>query len=368
MTVRVQVAVRDVGMYGGIGRYVTELAEGIPRLDDIDASVVMIGDAFSPWSLGLPRIAAPTIPLGRSLALLKLPRTGDRVTHFPLHETTPIFAACRGPLVMTIHSVEPLYMSRSEIYGSAGPRFARLPFRMLRSTRRRISRVVTPSAFERDRIAEHLWISPEQIDVIPHGVRRSVFFPADRTAAAEAVRERFGISGPYVLYVGHHQPQKNVARLIKAFLSLNRNDMTLAIAGNIEGCATQYATEAAGSPLVRYLGVVHDDRELAQLYRAAHLFCFPSLHESFGLPALEAMASGCAVIAARGTGLEETVGAAAKLFDPRSVDEIADRLESVVSDDVERERLVADGLERAKRFTWDRSLRAHAETYRRASA
>jgi glycosyltransferase involved in cell wall biosynthesis len=368
VTVRVLLAVRDVGIYGGIGRYVGELADGLPRLDDIDASVVTIGDALSPWARDWPRIAAPAIPLGRSLALLKLSRTGDRVTHFPLHETTPIFALCRGPLVMTIHSVEPLYMSRSEIYGSARPRFARLPLQMLRSTRRRISRIVTPSAFERDRIVEHLRIPAERIDVIPHGVQRNVFFPADRAAATEAVRERFGISGPYVLYVGHHQPQKNVARLIKAFVSLNRDDVTLAIVGNIERCATEYATEAAGSPLVRYLGVIHDDRELAQLYRGARVFCFPSLHESFGLPALEAMASGCAVIAAKGTGLEETVGGAAKLFDPRSVDEIADRLESVVSDDAERDRLVAEGLERARAFTWDRSLEAHAETYRRASA
>jgi glycosyltransferase involved in cell wall biosynthesis len=364
---RALLAVRDIGTYGGIGRYIAELATRLPRLPDLDAEVIVIGDASSPWARDVPRISVPNIPLGGSLALLKLPRD-ERVTHFPFHETTPFFAAMRRPIVMTIHSIEPLYLPRSEIQGGEKTRFHRLPLQILRALRTRVDRVVTPSAFERDKIVEHLQIAGERVDVIPHGVRHEVFFPGDREAAAANVRTQWGLDAPYLFYVGHHQPQKNVARLIEAFVSLARNDVILAIAGNTERCAAEYAEVAHNSANIRYLGPIGDDSMLAELYRGALGFCFPSLHESFGLPALEAMASGCAVIAARGSGLEQTVGDAAALFDPRSVEEIAERLELILVDDAERRRLAAAGLARAAAFTWERSIKEHATSYRKASA
>ncbi|HEY8723854.1 MAG TPA: glycosyltransferase family 1 protein [Gaiellaceae bacterium] len=364
---RALLAVRDIGAYGGIGRYIAELATRLPHLADLDAEVIVIGRTSSPWAQDVPRISVPNIPLGGSLALLKLPRV-ERVTHFPFHETTPFFAAMRGPIVMTIHSVEPLYLPQSEIQGDGRTRFHKLPLQILRASRSRIERVVTPSAFERDKIVAHLQIADERVDVIPHGVRHEVFFPGDREAAAAKVRAQWGLNTPYLFYVGHHQPQKNVARLIKAFVSLRRDDVVLAIAGNTERCAAEYAEAADGSTTVKYLGPIIDDSILAELYRGAVGFCFPSLHESFGLPALEAMASGCAVIAARGSGLEQTVGDAAALFDPRSVEEIAERLALILDDDVERRRLAAAGLARAAAFTWERSAKEHATSYRKASA
>lgn len=363
MSVHVRLAVRDVGTYGGIGRYVAELVEGLRRVDGVDAEVTVIGQAVSPWAAGTRHITTPRMPLGGSLAILKLPRD-RRLVHFPLHETTPFFVACSGPVVMTIHSVEPLYMPRDEI----GSHLHTLPFRLLRATRRRLARVITPSAFERDRIAEHLRVPVERIDVIPHGVRHDVFRPGAGVAARKSVRDRWGLPDSYFLYVGHHQPQKNVANLIRAFASLDRDDVVLAIAGDTSACAAEYDQASRGKATVRYLGAITDDTELVDLYRGTIAFCFPSLHESFGLPALEAMASGSPVVAARGSGLQQTVGDAALLFDPRSVEELAEQLERLLDDDDERERLAAAGLARASGFTWDRSVLAHVETYRSAVA
>jgi glycosyltransferase involved in cell wall biosynthesis len=364
---RVRLAVRDIGVYGGIGRYVSELAIRLPRVTELDAQVMVIGHASSPWARDVPRVSVPNIPLGGSLALLKLPRD-ERVTHFPFHETTPLFAAIRGPIVMTVHSVEPLYLPRAEIQGDTQARLHKLPLQMLRAMRRRIDRVVTPSTYERDMIVEHLHFAHERVDVIPHGVRHDVFSPGDRVEATDAVRGRWGLDAPYLFYIGHHQPQKNVTRLIEAFVSLGRNDVTLAIAGNTERCAADYAAKAKGATNIKYLGPIADDSMLVELYRGAVGFCFPSLHESFGLPALEAMACGCPVVAARGSGLEQTVGEAAALFDPRSVDEIAERLTLILDDAAERSRLSAAGLGRAAAFTWERSVEEHAISYRKAAA
>jgi alpha-1,3-rhamnosyl/mannosyltransferase len=364
---RVLLAVRDIGVYGGIGRYISELAIRLPRVPELDTQVIVIGHASSPWARDVPRVSVPNVPLGGSLALLRLPRDRRLVTHFPFHETTPLFATIRGPVVMTVHSVEPLYLPPSEIQGTAQTRFHALPLQMLRAARRRIDRVVTPSAFERDKIVEHLHIAHDRVDVIPHGVRHEVFFPGDRVAATESVRARWGLDAPYLFYVGHHQPQKNVTRLIEAFVSMSRDDVTLAIAGDTARCAADYAAAANGASNIRYLGPIADDSMLVELYRGAVGFCFPSLHESFGLPALEAMASGCPVAAARGSGLEQTVGEAAALFDPRSVEEIAERLTLILDDEAERSRLTEAGLAQAAAFTWERSVDEHAISYRKAS-
>jgi glycosyltransferase involved in cell wall biosynthesis len=365
---RVRLAIRDVGPQGGIGRYVTELVGGLPAVEGIEVHPVVIGRAISDWAIGMPNVDVPRMPLGGSLALLRLPRRSDEVTHFPLHETTPVFAALGGPIVMTIHSVEPTYMLRSELSDADDSKVSTLPFHVLRLVRRRIARVVTPSAYERDRIVENLGFEPDRVDVIPHGVDHDVFSPGDRAEAAELVKARWGIVGPYVLYVGHHQPQKNVERLIAAFRSLRRDDVTLAIAGNTNRCAARYERASRGAANVNYLGEVTDDYDLARLYRAARVFCFPSLHESFGLPALEAMACGCPVVAARGSGLEQTVGDAALLFDPRSVDELAAQLASILHEDSMGRRLGGAGIARAASFTWDECVRAHAATYRKAAA
>jgi glycosyltransferase involved in cell wall biosynthesis len=352
----VRLAVRDVGTYGGIGRYVAELVDGLRRSDDVDLSLTIVGPARSPWATGASRLKTPSVPLGGSLALLRLPRD-HRVLHFPLHETTPLFAASAGRIVMTIHSVEPMYMPRSEL--AFGGSVSKLPFRLLRTTRQRLARVVTPSAYEAARIEEHLHIPTDRIDVIPHGVRHEIF--NSHAHATEPNHDR-----PYLLYVGHHQPQKNVARLIRAFVSLGLADVDLLIGGEIGDCAGPYREAAGDSRNIRYLGRIVDDVSLAGYYRNALAFCYPSLHESFGLPVLEAMACGCPVAAARGTGLEETVGRAGLLFDPRSIDEIAERLTELV-EGTPHSQLTAAGIQRAAGFTWQRSVQAHITTYETAS-
>jgi alpha-1,3-rhamnosyl/mannosyltransferase len=123
----------------------------------------------------------------------------------------------------------------------------------------------------------------------------------------------------------------------------------------------------------RLTGRVHlvghvEDEQMPALYSAARALLFPSLYEGFGLPALEAMASGTPVIASNTTGLAETVGDAGLTIDPRSIEDMADAMERVLNDDALRERLVAAGLDRAAEFTWARAAAATAGVYREALA
>lgn len=339
---------RDAGSIGGIARYVQELTAGLAVSSEVE--------------LRPTNVRRLPMPLGGSLGLLRVPLDGVDVVHFPMHESFPVFAALRPPVVMTIHSVEPLFLSSDDVHGGAAPRLWRLPYQLLRAARAGLRLVITPSETTASEIERYLKVSRDRIRVIPHGVS-PVFF--DTAIAPYKLRN----GRPYVLHVSHHQPQKNVARLIDALASVD--DVDLVIGGDTSRCDVAYVQAVDRSGLrdrVHFLGPVADDETLSSLYRGAVAFALPSFHESFGLPVLEAAACGRAVIVGRGTGAAETAGDAAITVDPRSVDEIAMALHDLVQDDGLRLRLGTAGVKRAAEFTWAKSIAAHERAYCEAAS
>jgi glycosyltransferase involved in cell wall biosynthesis len=181
-----------------------------------------------------------------------------------------------------------------------------------------------------------------------------------------AAGERFSPDGPaadldgrpYVLGVATLEPRKNLPRLVEAFAALPesaRGDRVLALAG-AAGWQTgdTIAALRRHAELVRPLGHVPDER-LPALYRGADLFAYPSLYEGFGLPVLEAMRCGTPVVTSRRSSLPEVAGDAALYADPDDVDSIRNALARGLTDAAERERLVREGLARARGFSWDRT-------------
>lgn len=174
------------------------------------------------------------------------------------------------------------------------------------------------------------------------------------------VIERLGVRAPYVLSVGTLEPRKNLARLIEAFVGLpdalrERMQLVLVGARGWEVGPTLAAIE--GNPdAVRALGHV-DDEDLRTLLRGAELFAYPSLYEGFGLPVLEAMRSGTAVLTSRISSLPEVAGDDAIYVDPLDVVDIRRGLEQGLTDGELRRRLADAGRARAQQFSWERTAR-----------
>ena len=196
------------------------------------------------------------------------------------------------------------------------------------------------------------------------------FRPISRQAAAAAVRERHKIAGPFILAVGDIQPRKNHIGLIGAFARLVRAypqfPHKLVLVGKPTWFADrvrQAARESGVAERIEFCGFV-PDTDLLQLYNACDVFVFPSFYEGFGLPTLEAMACGRAVVCSDAAALPEVADGAAILFDPYAVDEMVRAMADILLDAELRVRMERLGLQRAAHFSWQKTAQMTLETFR----
>lgn len=185
----------------------------------------------------------------------------------------------------------------------------------------------------------------------------------DEVAAAQ-LRQKFSVTRPFVLYTGGADERKNLPRLVRAYAALPaslRATHQLLLAGKMSpadvAVLQQHAKTAGLTPDELCLTGYVTDQDLAWLYNLCALFVFPSWHEGFGLPALEAMACGAPVIGANASSLPEVIDLETALFDPMDVNAIAAKMAQALQDEVFRTRLRDHGLQQAQRFSWDQSAK-----------
>ena len=211
--------------------------------------------------------------------------------------------------------------------------------RIARWVNRPAALILTDSEYSRGDIQKVLGLTGEKIQVLPIGVDET-YQPVRDERCLRAVRERYGIRAPYIFYLGNFKPHKNVQALLRAFAILPgdlKSRCQLVLGGRFDywqGQLGLLAHKLSIAERTLFIGQVEEE-DMAALYSGADVFVFPSLYEGFGLPPLEAMACGTAVVSSNRTSLPEVVGAAGWLVDPLDTQEMSGAIGQVLEDECE---------------------------------
>jgi glycosyltransferase involved in cell wall biosynthesis len=277
----------------------------------------------------------------------------------------PIASSC--PTVVTVHDLS--FLRYPSAFRTANRSYLSL---ITPASTRRAARVIVASESTRQDVINLIGVPAERVIVIPDGVTPE-FSAADPGEVAD-FRQRVGLPGRYILFLGTLEPRKNLVRLVEAYALLRSRAQAgsgliippLVIAG-AKGWFYQEifarVTDLGMGDQVIFPGFAPAE-ELPWWYRGAELFVYPSLFEGFGLPVLEAMACGTPTITSRASSLPEVAGDGAILVNPEEVGELADAMHRVLTTPSLAGQLRAAGLRQAACFPWERTAAATREVYR----
>jgi glycosyltransferase involved in cell wall biosynthesis len=366
----------------GIGTYIRNLTASLGKLDQENHYRLVVNQQDIHEISGLPsnfeKVVYTTKPgqLNKQITFpLFLKTQPADLYHMPLN-VVPLMMP--RPYVVTVHDMSSLLFEKRE-----GIRNTLRLFQYRRGLLR-AAKIIAVSAATRRDIEHLLGIPTERIRQIYNGPDPK--FTEHRPAAdarasgpdadqmeRRRILERYQITYPFLLYAGTIRPQKNIPRLVEAFAVLKGElenhpayrDLRLVIIGDdiAHNPSVRRAVIQAGvEQVVRFLGFVPADT-LRVFFEAASAFVFPSLYEGFGLPPLEAMATGTPVVTSSVSSLPEVVGDAAMIVNPENVFDISRGIREVLLDEELRNRLVRKGYEQLRRFSWDRTASEVLETY-----
>ena len=276
-----------------------------------------------------------------------------------------------APLVVTVHDLTTLLVP--EYRRGLG---ARLYNALVSAAARGADHILTDSQASRADILTHLGVAEQDVTVVYLGVGPEYTPRAGNSLVDMAVRRKYDLPDFYVLYLGGYETHKNVVTLLNAYTYVAGalgEEYPLLLAGRKpDGTSAAFPDydgliERAGlSRFVRWIGYV-DEADKPLLYRSAEVFAFPSRHEGFGLPPLEAMACGTPVVVGDSGSLPEVIGPAGFAIDPDDVRGMAGAIIALVMDEQQAADLRRAGPQQAAQFTWERTAKETLDVYRRVT-
>lgn len=365
-----------IAQRAGIGRYTRDLVDALARVDTVDRFTLF--SAEQPTAdRGFPRAVRMTPRVfgvgNRRMTIfwqrMRIPVPAELlmgnadVIHGPDFILPPVRRARR---VVTIHDLA--FLTHPEC---AMPKLVDYLSRVVPRSLAAADTIISVSERTAADLCQLLGVPREKIAVIPLGVDAAFGRGADAEALA-ALRQKYELVGRVALAVGTIEPRKNYEGLVAAFATARQQPdgpRTLVIAGRAGWLYDGVFASVERLGLrehVRFLDYIPDG-ELAMLYHAADVLAMPSLYEGFGIPVLEAMASGTPVVCSDGGSLPEVAGDAAVIVPVGDTDALSRAMVRVTADAQLREVLIAKGLERARSFSWDDAARAHVRVYHAAA-
>lgn len=338
----------------GVERYATKLIQGLAKIDHENEYVLYFRTTPTAWFYDLPKnFKLRVIPFPKFWTQIRI--SWEMLTH-PV-DVLMILASAM-PIIHPKKTVVTVHDIAYEMFPKA---FTPFMLKYLQwSTRfavKHAAKVVSVSQSTKDDVVKIYKADPNKIQVIHLGFDQN-FYGQQNYTEAQPVLDKWGIVyQKYLLFLGTLQPRKNILLLIEAFELLRKKyhiEEKLVIVGSKgwlwEPIYKKIQSVTDGS--IKYLEYLSDD-ELKTVIAGARLLTLPALYEGFGLPPLEAMASGVPVVVSNVSSLPEVVGDAGKLIDPNSVESIAAGLLEVLTDKNTRAQMIQKGLEQSKKFTWE---------------
>ncbi len=357
---RIAIDTRMIGSFKhGISRYAYNLIKGISDVDKKNDYVLISNDNYlndfvsSRENFSL-RLTKPRLYGIREQITIPRVLKEEKVDIF--HSPSffgPIIGECK--VVMTIHDmIHVLFPEESSVFHRAYYSF------IVKRAAKNACRILTVSENSKHDIAKYLNVPLKKI-VVTYNAVDEIFRRSNGDRVNE-IKDRFGISGRFILYVGNQKPHKNVGLLIEAYKQLRgRIDHQLVIVGQKD----QSFLNGLKNNMLEGVVIVGEisDEFLPHFYSEADVFVSPSLYEGFGLPLIEAIACGTAVVAIKTPSVSEILGKAGVIVESKRPEELADAIYRVLTNESLRNNLIKEGLKRRNLFSWENTVRRTLDIY-----
>lgn len=276
---------------------------------------------------------------------------------------TPFFVPKKIKIITIVHDISfnffPQFIKFSDLF------FLKI---LIPRSLKRADKIIGVSQFTRNEIIGYYKINPEKVEWIHNAVSDN-FFREILPEELEAVQKKYGLPEKFILYLGTMQPRKNLPFLIEAYAKTKTKlpEIKLVLAGkrggrNFDEKIGETVKKHSLEKDIFFPGFI-DETDKPVVFKLARVFCFPSLYEGFGIPILEAMALGVPVVASDIPPHEEITGDSVLLFDRQNLDDLAQKLHDICTQDNLRKNLIIQGEAQAEKFSWEETARKILEIY-----